>query len=189
MDLDATIDGIADAPHDAGALRALITDDVVDGLLGAARAAGDDEERQGRLLDALERTSWLFAEEERLAPRPAPRGKGSAPTASGPRNPRWEEVVVAAVTLRASLAATSEDGMEQSALNTAVRGLKTFPANEALAALARRIFVGYGERTSERLSLDEAYFPFSPDEPPSPLAAELRASLEAQAEAAGWVAP
>lgn len=48
--------------------------------------------------------------------------------------------------------------------------------------------LGYGERRSEQLSLDETYFPFSPDDPPSPLAAALRASLEAQAEAAGWVA-
>jgi hypothetical protein len=111
------------------------------------------------------------------------------PPAAGPRHPRWEDALIAAVTLRVARAETGSDGMEQSALNVAVRGLKTFPESEALAALGRRIFIGYGERSGEVLSLDEAYFTFSPQEPPSPLAAGLRKSLEAHAEAEGWSAP
>lgn len=186
MDLDATLDAVAAAPFEPEPLRALLTDPVVDALIDAARAGEDDEDRHGLLVEALERASWLFAEDERRGARPAvvKKGKVVTPMGPGPHHPRWEDVVVAAVTLRASRAAS--DGMDQSALNVAVRGLKRFPASEALATLGRGIFVAYGERTGEALSLDEAYFAFSPQEPPSPLAAELRAALAAHAEAEGW---
>ncbi len=69
MDIDASLHAISSADFEPGALRALLTEEVVEALLAAVAAGETDEDRQVDLVDALERASWLFAEEERPGTR------------------------------------------------------------------------------------------------------------------------
>jgi hypothetical protein len=162
------IDDVLDAPHDAAALAAILGEEQIEALLSATQQPYD-EDTSPRLGDALGRAMWLLVEQARLQNRPVA--------------PLYERVVVAHLAVLTERIERGDDVSAQSALNTAFRALASLPA-QPFAFAAEAIFVLHGERTAERLSLEEAMFPFS--EPLPAIVASLRDALTARAELEGW---
>lgn len=178
------VNAVNAAPHDVAALSALLTGEAIGALVHSA-GESFDEDSSPRLAEALGRVLWLFDAQARAGWKPAvmKKGKVLTPAQDGPRDVRYEPVMIARVRLLTERVERGGDAMEQSALNVAFRALQTLPV-EPIAALAERIFTAHGDRTGERLSLDEALFPFS--EPLPPVVATLRDALVRRAEEQGW---
>lgn len=162
------IDDVLDASHDAAALGKVLGPEQIESLVSAAQEPYD-EDVSPALGDALAQVVWLLLEQARVGNRAV--------------DPRYERVVLAQLKVLTDRIENSDDASPQSALNTACRALATVPSR-SFAFAAETIFMLHGERTAERLSLDEALFPFSGPLPP--IVAELRRTLNQRAEAAQW---